>query len=217
MTECENLERWYRRLLACYPRAFRHEHEEEILSVLMAGAEGGRRRPGLAESADVIRSAAWMRVRPGAPRTPRTVSYAVKFMYIAAVMEVAALLVTLATVGALKSAAFRSDPGLTTSQWNAAIHAHVLALQIGAPVAAAVWLLLAWGNGRGRSWARLAAAGLFGVTSLSLLTSLSQGAATLAPADVAVGGLLWLVALGTVVLLFRRESAPFYRRAPVRI
>jgi hypothetical protein len=38
MSDSARLERGYRRLLACYPRAFRPEHEQEILSVLMASA-----------------------------------------------------------------------------------------------------------------------------------------------------------------------------------
>jgi hypothetical protein len=36
MTESAGLERGYRRLLACYPRAYRRDHADEILAVLMA-------------------------------------------------------------------------------------------------------------------------------------------------------------------------------------
>jgi hypothetical protein len=62
MTDSADLERRYRHLLACYPRAFRHEHEQEILAVLMAGAEEGQQRPGLGEAANLIRHALWMRL-----------------------------------------------------------------------------------------------------------------------------------------------------------
>ena len=44
------LERSYRRRLACYPRAWRRENEEEILAVLLACAAEDQRRPGLAAS-----------------------------------------------------------------------------------------------------------------------------------------------------------------------
>jgi len=63
MTDAADLERRYRRLLACYPAAFRPEPEQEILSVLMAGAEEGQRWPRLSEAADLLRSATFTRLR----------------------------------------------------------------------------------------------------------------------------------------------------------
>jgi hypothetical protein len=66
MTGAAGLERGYRRLLACYPARFRSEHGEELVGVLMAGARDGQQRPGLAESASLLRSALAMRLRPDA-------------------------------------------------------------------------------------------------------------------------------------------------------
>jgi len=63
MSEPARLEQGYRRLLAWYPSAFRAEQGEEVLAVLMAGAQPGQRRPGLIESVDVLRSAVRMRLR----------------------------------------------------------------------------------------------------------------------------------------------------------
>lgn len=57
------LERGYRRLLAAYPQSFRRDQEDEMLAVLMATAQPGQRRPGLAEVADVIISGLRMRLR----------------------------------------------------------------------------------------------------------------------------------------------------------
>jgi hypothetical protein len=62
VSDSADLEGRYRQLLACYPRAFRREHEQEILAVLMAGAEEGQQRPGLGEAADLIKHALWMRM-----------------------------------------------------------------------------------------------------------------------------------------------------------
>ncbi len=59
------LEICYRRLLRWYPAEHRAVHQEEMLGVLMAGAEPGRSRPGLAESADLLAGAARIRLRPG--------------------------------------------------------------------------------------------------------------------------------------------------------
>jgi hypothetical protein len=60
MSDTADLERRYRRLLKCFPARYRREHEQEILSVLMAGAAKGQRRPGLADSADLVMSAIFM-------------------------------------------------------------------------------------------------------------------------------------------------------------
>jgi hypothetical protein len=66
MTDRAKLERGYRRLLAWYPRAFRREYGPEIVAVLMACARDGQRRPGLADSADLVRSGLRM-ARANAP------------------------------------------------------------------------------------------------------------------------------------------------------
>jgi hypothetical protein len=63
MNDDPDLERRYRRLLACYPAAFRGEHEQEMLAVLMAGAEEGQRWPRPAEVADLLGSATSTRLR----------------------------------------------------------------------------------------------------------------------------------------------------------
>jgi hypothetical protein len=63
MNDESDLERRYRRLLVCYPAAFRREHAHEMLCVLMAGAAQGQRWPRLAEIADLLRGATSMRLR----------------------------------------------------------------------------------------------------------------------------------------------------------
>jgi hypothetical protein len=49
------LERRYRRWLALYPQAFRNEHEEEMVSVLMEGADSDRSRPRAGEAFSIAR------------------------------------------------------------------------------------------------------------------------------------------------------------------
>lgn len=63
MTDSTDLERRYRRLLAAYPKAFREEHEQEMLAVLMADADAGRRRPDVATAADLLGHGIWARLR----------------------------------------------------------------------------------------------------------------------------------------------------------
>jgi hypothetical protein len=63
MTDSTKLERRYRRLLALYPRKFRDEREQEILAVLMEGADDGQQWPRLGEMADLVRRAFPLRLR----------------------------------------------------------------------------------------------------------------------------------------------------------
>lgn len=57
-----DLERRYRRLLACYPRDHRERHGEEMLAVLLAGA-GDRKRPSRAEVVDLLCGAVRLHLR----------------------------------------------------------------------------------------------------------------------------------------------------------
>lgn len=63
MSDLARLERRYRRLLAFYPEAFRREHEEEMLSVLLAGASEDQRRPSRDEAIDLVGNALNMRLQ----------------------------------------------------------------------------------------------------------------------------------------------------------
>ena len=88
MSGQDKLERGYRRVLACYPRSFRADSEEEIVAVLLATAEDGQTRVRLAEAADLIRGALRMRLRPACP-PPRSVRGAVRLMCVGAVAQLA--------------------------------------------------------------------------------------------------------------------------------
>jgi hypothetical protein len=62
------LEARFRRLLRWYPAG----HRDEMLGVLMSGAEPGRNRPRLAESADLLVGAARIRLRRGRALSDRS-------------------------------------------------------------------------------------------------------------------------------------------------
>jgi hypothetical protein len=206
------LERRYRRLLAFYPRRYRRRHEQEILAVLLEGASPGQRRPSLAEAASLVRSGVTMRLRPGVPRSACTMRRAVRLMYLGALLELGVLAVVAATASRLHSAILAHDHSYTAAQWHTEFHQHILPLEIAAPVAACVWVWLAWANGRGHAWARVLFLVFVGVTSASLLSGLAGGALTYAPADAVAGIVLWVVALAAVALILSGQSRPYYRR-----
>jgi hypothetical protein len=168
MTDQEHLEREYRRLLAWYPRAFRRESGPEILAVLMACAPEGRRRPGLAQSADLIRSGLWMRLRPRVPRSARTVRAAVRLMCAGAAVSAVNLIIVLAVIVDIRACHAVLGLRLTAaqvSQVNAPVITQVI---VSCLVPVAVWLWMARANGQGRNRARILFAALFGLTTLTL-------------------------------------------------
>ncbi|WP_157437387.1 hypothetical protein [Actinoplanes subtropicus] len=63
MTAHDELERRYRRLMTAYPRRHRREYEEEMVAVLLAAAEPGKRRPDLRDGADLLVNALVVRLR----------------------------------------------------------------------------------------------------------------------------------------------------------
>jgi hypothetical protein len=210
MTDSAGLEQGYRRLLACYPQAFRRENEQEILAVLMDSARDGQRRPALAESADLIRGALRMRLRP-ASRPPRTVLTAVRLMCAGAAAELAAWITYVLTAGNVRSAVAHTDP----AQWHL-VQVHLVAVGIAGPIGVGLWLWMAWAIGRGHDWARRVFTAFFSLVTLSLLGLLAGGAAVYAPAELIATAVVWLVQLAVIVLIFGKASAPYYQHKPAR-
>jgi len=210
MSEQATLERSYRRILACYPRSFRADSEDEVLAVLLATAEDGQTRVGLAEAWDLVRGAVRMRLWPATPR-PRSVRVAVKLMLAGAAAELAAMIIIIATLGSVRATVAARDAAALQ-----AVHLHQVT-DIGvAPVAIGLWLWLAWANGRGQDWARLLSAACFALISLSLITALAQDAAAFAPATMIVGAVVWTLGLSSVALIFTPAAGRYYRPQPAQ-
>jgi len=205
MSEMTALERGYRRVLALYPRSFRAHSEDEILAVLLATAEEGQTRVGLAEAWDLVRGAMRMRLWPAAPR-PRVVRAAVKLMLAGAAAELAAVVTVVVTSGAVRAAVAARYPADVHS-----VMVHQVAVLAAAPVAIGMWLWLAWANGRGEDWARMISAACFGLLTLSVLSSLSEHAATDAPASMIAAGIVWAIGLASLALVFTPAAGRYYR------
>ena len=206
MSDAADLEHGYRRWLRWYPTSFRQEHEAEILEVLMAGAREGQRQPELMECIDLLRSALWMRLRPSVPRSNRSVFNAVKFLYFGAMVELATAITIVATIGDVRLAVVKDDPGLTPDAWHAVVAGQLTPTAVGTGLAVGFWLWIAWSIGRGHRWARIAFLLFFGLNTLSLLNGLTHGSAVYAQADLAIAAVLWLVELAAVALIFQVKS-----------
>jgi hypothetical protein len=215
MTDQEHLERAYRRLLGWYPREFRDENGPEILAVLMAGAPDGQRRPGLAESADVIRSGLWLRLRPSVPRSARTVRAAVKLIYAGAAVSTVNLILLMALIGDARAYHAMLGYHLTAAQVSRLTTLFITVAILWALVPIALWLWMARACGRGRNWARIVSTVLFGVATLDLTGAFGprgfRVSLVLTVFGPTIAVLYWLVGLAVVWLLWRPSSKAFFR------
>jgi hypothetical protein len=209
--DTSDLERGYRRLVAFYPRSFKRENGDEIIAVLLATAASGQRRPGLSESFDLMHGA--LRMRLGLSRSPRTVLYAVRLMYLGALTEVGTLAILLLTWPGIREGILAHNSTLrqhlnvlSTLETVRVTDIFVLAC------AAGVWLVLAWANGRGYQVARLAALFCLLFNTLAVGSDLAGGVASYAPAAVAASGLTWAIGLACVILICWKQSWPYYER-----
>ncbi|MGH3405094.1 MAG: hypothetical protein ACRDRJ_21700, partial [Streptosporangiaceae bacterium] len=108
----------------------------------------------------------------------------------------------------LKAAILASHPGYDTARLHTSELARVTPLVVGGLVGVGLWLWMAWANRSGRSWARIVAAVLFGINTLDALSALVLVRGAIA--SQIIGAVVWLVGLAAIILIFNRESGPFY-------
>ena len=210
------LERWYRRLVACYPRSFRRDNTDEIITVLLATARADQRRPTLAEAADLLRGA--LRMRTGLSRSPRTVRNAIRLMWLGAAAQLAVLIIIVVTAGRIRAAAgsaARHQGPAEVANVLAVVNFHLFVDMAVMPFVAAGWLLVAWANGKGYEWSRPAAVIAFMFYTFALIFSLAQDGAAYAPAALIAAGVVWVIGLAAIVLLVMRQSWSYYASEPV--
>jgi hypothetical protein len=205
MTDSPRLERGYRRILALYPRAFRHQSEEEILAVLMATASEGQRRVGLAESADLIRGA--LRMHRG-PRLPRALLIAVRLTYAGAAVELAVLITLLVNLASLTSASIRRYPDFSVAQWHAVLLAHLAAVAAGAPILLGLWVWLACANARGHHAARVAFRVVWVIMTLGVVAEADPSIGAYGIGAVIADAVMIQVQLAALALIFYPSKDP---------
>jgi len=148
---------------------------------------------------------------PQQPQAPKSVLNAVKLMYVGAALSVVGLIVGLTAIGSLKraieKAAVNAHKALTPSQLHTAEIAGVAFIILTGLIGVGLWLWMARMNGAGKSWARIVASVLFGLNTLSVLTSIARPTAAVTKT---FGLIVWLVGLGAIALLWQRESSNFF-------
>jgi len=142
------------------------------------------------------------------PNPPRPVRTAVLLMYVGAALTAISLIVTVATLHSIETA-IHNNSTYTTQQ----AHQLAVAAVVEYVVTLGLWLLMAWANRAGQNWARIVATVLFALNTLGLLLNVFRGSASI---SVLFAVLVWLVGLGAVVLLWRKESSQYFAARRIR-
>lgn len=147
-------------------------------------------------------------VEPERGPAPQSVLTAVKLMYAGAAVSTVSLVISLASIGGTKDAIRKARPSLTATQVNQ-LNTFIIALAVvSGVIGVALWLWMARANGQGKNWARILSSVLFGLATLDLFGVLSQPKTVL---GVIFPVLTWLVGLGAIVFLWRKESTEFFK------
>jgi hypothetical protein len=147
---------------------------------------------------------------PQRPSAPDSVQTAVKLMYAGAALSLVELIVGLITIGSVRSAIRKAFPHYTASQLHAAEVTSVAVGVVVGLISIGLWVWMARANGAGHNYARITGTVFFGLNTLFLLLSLARPHASL---GFIFNILVWLVGLGAVIMLWRKESGPYFKPA----
>ena len=128
-------------------------------------------------------------------------------MYAGAAVSAIVIIVALLTIGSAKTAVHNAFPSYSATRVRRAaigLVAYEVVVQL---ITIGLWLWMARANKGGRSWARIMSTVLFGLNTLILLASVARPHATLGIVLLLV---VWLIGLGAVFFLWRRDSSGYY-------
>ncbi len=154
---------------------------------------------------------------PSRPPAPAPVLTAVKLMYAGAAVSTVEQIIGLALIVFDIKAAARGrflGHSLTAPQMRPLIITVWIVVSL---ALLALWLWLAWANGRGRNWARILSTVLFGLATLQLRHPQPQGSPAGFGVTVLYYGVTalfvaaWLVGAAAVWLLWRPASSAFFK------
>jgi hypothetical protein len=150
-------------------------------------------------------------VEPERPPAPQAVQNAVKLMYVGAAIStvtlVISLIIPLTDIAGSKASIKKAHPSLTASQVNQAFNVGITLAIVSGVIGTVLWLWMAKANSQGRNWARIASTVFFAFATIDLIGTLR----TPSLFSVLFTALIWLVGLGAIVLLWRRENNDFYK------
>lgn len=147
---------------------------------------------------------------PGQQRGPasKSVINAVRLMYAGAAMNAISLIVALTSIGTLRSTVESNNPGFSSAQVNTNVHQLVATTIIGNLIGMGLWIWMAFMNKAGKNWARITGTVFFCLDTLGLVIGFAR-AEVIGSRILTV--IIWLIGLGAVILLWRKESTAFFK------
>jgi hypothetical protein len=148
---------------------------------------------------------------PQRPPMPSSVVAAVRLMYAGAALSLIGLVVGLATIGNVRSAIVTAGDKAHKHYTPTQIHdlevASVAIAVVSAVIAIGLWLWMARASSAGHNYARIVGSVLFALDTLFTLVNVARPHASL---SLVFGLLVWLVGLGAVIMLWRKDSGPYF-------
>ena len=144
---------------------------------------------------------------PVHPEPPASVVMAVRLMYAGAVVSALSLIVGLVTIGSLRDSLHKAQPSLTPTQLHDLQTVVVVGSVFIGLISIGLWVWMALMNKAGKPWARIVATVLFGLDTLFLLLGVARAGAA---AGTLVSILTWLIGLGAVVYLWRKDASAYF-------
>lgn len=150
-------------------------------------------------------------ITPATPvDAPASVLNAVRLMYAGAAVTLVYLVVSLASLGSIKSELRSSDHKLTTTQVNQVFEYLIVTTVVFGVIGIALWLFMARGARSRRRWAQIASTVLFCLYTLEAVATFTQDRAIL---SIIFVGLTWLIGAATVFMLWRQQTVEYFKSA----
>jgi hypothetical protein len=159
----------------------------------------------------------------GPGQQPTSLRTAVRLMWAGAALSLIGVIITAAfsskiktaitnaAITANKTAASEHKTQLTTSQIHTLANATFAILLVFGILGVLLWVWMAWANNKGSGWARIVATVLFALNTIGLIFEVGRASVSLISIV-----LEWLVGLGAVVLLWRRETTQYISSGRMR-
>jgi tryptophan-rich sensory protein len=138
---------------------------------------------------------------------PSSVQTAIRLMWAGAAVEAIYFVVSLASLGSVKSELRSDNHKLTAAQVNSVFEYLVVTTIIFGLIGIALWLLMSRGAGQGKRWSQIVSSVLFALYTLEAVLTFSE---TRAIVTVVFVGLTWIIGGATVFMLWKPASKAYF-------